>query len=193
MTKSAKPTRKRKTYTRYFGNGVWLEAEVSPCVFMYPGYPLQLTVTLRGFLGQYLGEVHPADRTRTATTYTDADAERLLAGVQVTPCSRCSTPAFDPTSVQTNRGGLCETCFLADFTAELEREEEAERQKLAAQDFRMKNNGMTVRVSAWVHPENGDDYQLTWYLQEKPLPEQIRWALLEEGSTVLDDFDIIEL
>lgn len=144
-------------------------------------------------MGQYLGEVHPTDRTRTASTYTDGDAERLLAGIQVTPCSRCSIPAFDPTSVQTNRGGLCETCFLADFRTELESEEEAERQKLVAQDCRMKNKGMAVRITASVHPDEGDDSQLTWYLKKKPLPDQIRVALLDEGSTVLDDFDIIEL
>lgn len=195
MTKTAKPSsnRKRKTYIRHLGDGVRLEAEVSPCVFMNAGYPLQLTVTLRGSGGQSLGEVHPSDRAKTATTYTDADAKRLLAGVDVKPCPRCATPAFDPATIHTNRGGLCEPCFMADLRADWAKADEEERQELAARDLRMKNKGMTVRVTAWVHPDDGDDYQITWYLKEKPLPEQIKCELLERGSAILDDYKVIEL
>lgn len=194
MTKTAKPkSSKQKFYTRDLGDGVSLVAEVSPCVFMYPRYPLQLTVTLRGSAGQLLGQVHPVDRTKHASTYTDYHASRLLANIRITPCPRCSTPAFDPASVQTNRGGLCEPCFMADLEAEWAKADEAERQKLAARDLRMKNKGMTIRVTAWVHRDAGDDYQITWYLKEKPIPEQITVELNARGSEILDDYDIIEL
>jgi hypothetical protein len=192
MTTSKK--RNRKSYTRDLGEGLMLEAEVSPCVFMYRGHPLQISVTMRSSSGKPLGQVHPANSTKTAATYTHADARRLLAAIEVKPCPRCSTPAFDPTTVETNRGGLCEACFVADLQAELEKELEAVRRQIAARDLRMKNKGFTARVTAWVHPEEGgDDYQMDWYFKQRPLPEQIQLLLLEVGSEILDDFEIIKL
>ena len=40
------------------------------------------------------------------------------------------------------------------------RREQLER---ADKDGRMKQNGMRVRLTAWVHPDHGDDYQVDWY------------------------------
>ncbi len=192
MTTSKK--RNRKSYTRDLGEGLMLEAEVSPCVFMYRGHPLQISVTMRRHSGEKLAEACVSNCEKTAATYTEADARQLLGRVRVQPCSRCSAPAFNPTTVETNRGGLCEACFLADLEAELEKDQEAERQKIAARDKRMKNKGFTARVTAWVHPEEGgDDCQMDWYFKQRPLPEQIQLLLLEEGSEILDDFEIIEI
>ena len=59
---------------------------------------------------------------------------------------------------------------------------------------RMKAEGMTVRVSAWVHPAaGGDDYQADWYFPARPAPAEIRSLLRGEGSSVLDDFQVIAL
>jgi hypothetical protein len=184
----------RKSYIRDLGEGLMLEAEVSSCVFMYRGHHLQISVTMRRHSGEKLAEACVSNSEKTAGTYTEADARQLLGRVRVQPCSRCSAPAFDPTTVETNRRGLCEECFLADLEASLEKEQEVERKEIAARDLRWKDKGFAVRVTAWVHPEEGgDDYQMDCYFKEKPLPEQVRLLLLEHGSEILSDFQIIEL
>jgi len=196
MTKNAKHTsrHKRKTYVRDLDDGVKLEAEVSPCVFMYPSYPLQITVTLHRHASECLGEARAVDRTKTAATYTDVTVKRLLAAVRTSPCPRCSTPAFDPATIQTNRGGLCEGCFLATLEAEWAEEQDAEKRKIANRDRRMKRQGMSVRVSAWMHPQDGgDDYQVDWYFNAQPTPEQAAHMLRDQGSNRKYDYQIIVL
>jgi hypothetical protein len=161
---------------------------------MWSGYPLYVAVTLQRHPGESLGNATAVDRAKTADTYTSADVERLLAAVRTAPCSRCSTPAFDPSTVITNRGGLCEACFLSDLKAEFAGAAEAERQEVAARDHLMRRRGMVVRVSAWVHPQGGgDDYQVDWYLAARPTPERVKDLLRNEGSRRLDDYEIITL
>src|SRR5262249_40513510 len=151
---------KRKNFVRDMGNRVKLKAEISPCVFREPSYPLQIRVSLHRFGGERLGDAYALDHTKTAANYTKAGVEQLLAAVRIQRCVHCAKPAFDPTTVQTNRGGLCEPCFLAKLKEEYAGSLEAERQQLAAADHRMKQSGMKVRVTAWIHPEAGDDYQI---------------------------------
>jgi hypothetical protein len=185
---------KWKTYVRDLGDGVKLEAEVSPCVFMYPGYPLQITVTLHRRPDERLGKAHAVDRTETADTYTHASVERLLATVRTSPCPRCLTPAFNPATIETNRGGHCEACFLAALEAEWAEEEKTQQRKIASRDRRMKRKGMAARVTAWVHPQDGgDDYQVDWYLSAPPTPKQVGDMLSKQGSCRLDDYQIIIL
>jgi antirestriction protein ArdC len=192
-TKSNSITR-RKTYTRRLANGVRLEAEVSPCVRMVPGYPLQLTVTLHRHPGESLGQAFPADRTKTADTYRDADVKRLLAGIRTAPCPRCSTPAFDPATVGTNRAGLCEGCCLGDLNAKSAAAWDAEQRRMAERDARMKRKGMTVRVTAWIHPaDGGDDYQADWYFKTRPTTRMVETLLRRKRSACLDDYQIIIL
>jgi len=196
MTKAANygAIRRNNIYVHDLGDGIRLEGEVSPCVFMYPGYPLQVTVTLRRLSGESLGVAYAVDRALTVETATDADVSRLLATVQSTWCTRCLKPAFDPATVETTRGGLCETCFVGDLDAELAKFAEAENRRLANRDRRMKAKGMAVRVSAWIHPaERGDDYRADWYFAARPTPARIRKLLREEGSSILDDFQVIDL
>jgi hypothetical protein len=196
MTKTTKThvIRWGKTYSHDLGNGIRLEAEVSPCVFLYPQYPLQVQVRLRREADAPLGIAYAVNRALTADAATDADVSALLAAVRTTPCIRCSEPAFDPATVDTNRGGLCESCFIADLNAALARHAEAERRRLARRDRRMKAKGMSVRVTAWVHPvTGGDDYQADWYFAARPTPAQIRSLLLDKGSSVLDDFQVVTL
>lgn len=190
----SRPIRPRKTFARRLDGGVRLEGEVSPCVFMYPGYPLQVRVTLRRKPGESLGDAYAADRTKTAGTATEADAARLLEAVRIVPCRRCAAPAFDPATIETNRAGRCEACFLSDLEVEFAAAREAERQDLAAHDRRRKGEGMTYRVSAWVHPEaGGDDDLVHWYFAAAPTDAQVRTLLREAGSAVLDDYRVIPL
>jgi hypothetical protein len=182
-----------KTYVRDLPGGVSLEGHVSPCVFMDPGYPLQVQVTLK-HSGKVLGVAYALNRTKEAHTYRDADVEALLAGIRLASCHRCAAPAFDTATVETNRSGLCESCFLGDLEAELTDAEEAEQREIAARDEEMKKAGMKFRVSAWIHPEEGgDDCFVDWYLAAQPTPEQVRGFLLERHSSVLDDYEIITL
>ncbi len=186
--------RRNNIYLHDLEDGIRLEGEVSPCVFMYPGYPLQVTVTLRRHTGESLGVAYAVDRALTVQTATDADVARLLSAIQATQCSRCSEPAFDPSTVETTRGGLCESCYVGDLDAELAKFTEAENRRLANRDRRMKVKGMKVRVSAWIHPAaGGDDYQSDWYFAARPTPTQIRKLLGEEGSSTFDDFQVINL
>jgi hypothetical protein len=188
------PLTKRKNYARDLGEGVKLTAEISPCVFMHASYPLQITITLHRRRRERLGVAYAVDRTKTASTYTRADVDRLLAAVRVAPCPRCSAPAFDPATVETNRDHLCEECFMRDVQARFDAAVEAEQQEIAARDQIMKGKGMAVRVTGWVHLQaGGDDYQVDWYLDLRPTPEQIRNMLRERGSVVLDDYQIIPL
>jgi len=57
----------------------------------------------------------------------------------------------------------------------------------------MKAKGMRCRVTAWIHPADGDDDQVDWYFPVPPTTKQIRAFLRKEGSEILDDFEIIRL
>ena len=114
----------------------------------------------------------------------------LLETVRVAPCSRAG-PSIRPIQVETNRGGLCETCFDSDLRLEL-----AHRRRSRASAHRrtrqqMKANGMKYRVSAWIHPDDGDDYEIDWYVSSKPTTAEIRRRLSHEGSAVLNDWQLI--
>ena len=195
MTRTAKSRmiQRGKLYSRRLKDGTRLEGEVSPCVFMYPGYPLQVQATLTGKAGEALGSAHIVNRKFNAKTATEIDVAKLFATIQTNPCSRCGTPAFDPMTVETNRGGLCEPCFVGDLEVEFAKEAEAELRKLTRRDRRMKAKGMNVRVTAWIHPDAGDDYQVDWYLPARPTAAQIRALLRKERSSVLDDFQIVAI
>ena len=151
-------------------------------------------MTLRRLSGESLGVAYAVDRALTVETAADADVSRLLSAIQCMSCGRCSAPAFDPATVETTRGGLCESCFVGDLDAELAKFAVAENLRLANRDRRMKAKGMTVRVSAWIHPaERGDDYQADWYFATRPTPAGIRKLLRKEGSIIPADFQIIDL
>ena len=183
-----------KTYARHPSGRLKMEGEVSPCVFMYRGYPLQVTVTLRRSSGEWLGVAYAVDRSKTADTAIEADVKRLLAAVRIIPCRRCAAPAFDSQTIDTHRGGLCESCFIHHLEADWASVEESERQELAQRDPHRKAEGMTFRVSAWVHAEEGGDDELVhWYFASRPTGKQIRTLLREAGSSLLDDYQVITL
>lgn len=161
-----------------------LIATVSPCCWMHPNYGLQLKVELEGTGCQAF--LH-----KKALKYADAtlkDALDMLAVVQVVPCKTCSKPAFDPTTIDTNRDGQCETCFMTALNAEYAKEEAKEQKKLARLDAKRKAEGYTHRVDAWIHPaQGGSDYQLSMWMQN-PTTETIQNALKKERSVILTDY-----
>lgn len=194
MTKTSRPgIQSGKLFSRELANGITLQAEVSPCVFMYPGYPLQVQVTFRQKDGQSGGAAYAVDRNLVAETAIDADVIRLLASVATIPCKRCSAVAFDASTIETNRAGLCERCFLDDLQANFDKSMEEERRLLKDRDNQMKAKGLRFRVTAWIHDDEGDDSQVDWYFPVRPKEERIRALLRKEGSEILDDFQVIEL
>lgn len=170
-------------------DGVSLSAEISPCSWMYSGTALQIKVTMGSDGGTaYL---------RAATTWdkaTEEDFDALCQQVRTRACARCSKPAFDPDVVQTNRDGLCETCFMGDLRAEYEKEVEKEKKRLTRKDAQMIKQGFTHRVDAWVHPAaGGDDFQVGFYFKGAPLKKDIQALLKKEGSAGLDDYRVFDL
>jgi len=160
---------------------------------MYEGYPLQLTVRLSKDSPGDLGTAYLCDRTKNGSTFSEADFQSLADQIRTSPCSGCGNCAFDTWTVETNRFGLCESCFDADLYVEIESEEAANRMKLAEQDLRMREDGMAYRVSAWIHPGDADDYEVDWYFPTLPTEGRIWQLIRDEGSEVQDDYRIVEL
>lgn len=174
--------------TKDIGRSI-LKAEVSPCVFMYQGYPLQLTIELDSG-----GHVSISDNATgiTAANATESDVVNLIDKVKLCECKRCKAPAFDPTSVETNRDGLCEKCFMSDLRADLDKAMKKDQAKLARLIAKYKKQGFTHHVVAWVHPAQGDDYQIDIFMKSPNGvdPEEVKEYLKMKRSTVLDDFKV---
>ena len=73
------------------------------------------------------------------------------------------------------------------------KDEEILEEMQAALDAKRKEEGYTHRVSAWIHPDDGDDYQMEFWLKNTPTEAQIKALLKRNGSTVLDDYQIVAL
>lgn len=162
---------------------VQLSARVSPCVWMYGNYPLQVQVQMHGGGVAYL-----RNRNKTWATAIEQDVIDLAQKVGVVPCSRCGKPAFDPSTVDTNRDGLCEACFTGDINTQIEQIQIEEAAALRKRDQEMKCKGYAYRVTAWIHPQRGDDMQSDFYFMKSPTEEEITRVIRESGSCVLDDY-----
>ncbi|MDG1581083.1 hypothetical protein [Pseudomonas sp. GOM6] len=164
------------------------KAEISPCSWMYPGYGLQFRVELES--GDWTMV------TNKAILFDDAEESHAMALIQelkVCPCKKCSQPAFDPSTCLSNRGGVCERCFLKQLRAECEAEQAKEEQKLKRKDARLKKQGFTHRIDAWIHPASGgDDYQVSIWMVN-PTEKDIHKELRKLESCEVNDFKKIEL
>lgn len=169
-------------------DGVQLTASISPCSWMYHNYGLQVLIEMRGG-----GHVIVLDRATRFENATPADVERLFNTVHICQCKRCGNPAFDPRSVETNRSGLCEACFMQDLKKDIEKATRAEADKLARLDAERKKSGFTHRVSAWIHPDDGSDIHIERWFKSAPTEAQVKALLKREGSTVLDDYQVIPI
>lgn len=162
-------------------------AEVSPCCYMYAGYGVQLRVEL-----DCGGWTTVNDKSVQFSDCTIEQAQTLAETVKVRKCSCCDNPAIDPGVTETNRAGQCEKCFLAKLRRELEADQKKEEAKLRKKDGKMKLKGYTHRVEAWVHPEHGDDYQLSiWAID--PSAEDIQKILRKRGCSIGTDYQLIQL
>ncbi len=191
MTKSTRNALSQ-IYVRELTEGLSLTAEVSLCVFMFPGYPLQLKVILNRQDGTPGGDAFAVNRNRSIMNATSADVVRLLNAVAIQPCSRCSAPAFDPATIETNRGGLCESCFLQDLNQRLDAEMEQKRRQIARRDRQMKSRGMKYRIAAWIRRGECDYDKEEWYVTSAPSRKSTAARVRREGSTLVD-FEVFKL
>ncbi|MCX7173905.1 MAG: hypothetical protein NT159_08260 [Proteobacteria bacterium] len=173
----------RKVVTQEREGGIHLSGEVSPCVWMYNS-PFQIKVTLAGG-----GHCHLIDKSIQFLTATTKDIEALMSKVQIKACSHCGAHAFDPETVDTNRAGLCEPCFMADLNSTYQKEKAKDDRRIERLNARYKAKGYTHRVDAWVHA-GGDDKQVSFYFKAEPTKDAITRELTKLGSRVLDDYSV---
>lgn len=174
----------------FINNGTEFVATLSPCVWLYKT-KIQFSVSMKGSPHGAVIVRHPSLGLAEAT---EQDALALCSGIRVKPCSRCGNPAFDPATVETNRGGLCEACFLDDLNAEFEEVQKREEAADAKKDESMRKKGFAWKVLAWVHPAAGDDRQLIlYYAGAKPTAAEIGKELKRSGSQSLTDFSVTAL
>jgi hypothetical protein len=159
---------------------------------MTANYPLQISVQLM-VNGEFAGYSYANSPRLTATTARDADVEALLAAIRLLPSIRCSAPTIDPSTAKTNRAGLCEGCFMRDLREQLDRESRAEERRIALRDRRMKAKGLKYRVSAWIHPDAGEDFSVDWYEKALPSGKDVERQLCKLQSVVFDDYQVVKL
>lgn len=175
--------------TKQIGSAT-LEAEMSPCVWMNNGYPLQLTVKLEN--GGHLIVSDPTSNV-TYQTATESAMRALLDLVKVCECQRCNAPAFAPSNERPTRDGLCEKCFMGDLRKDLDAKQAKEEAAAEKRFAKAKKDGFTHVVIAWVHPTAGDDRCVEINCRGEPTKRQIRAELKKLGSEVLDDFTVKKL
>lgn len=169
-------------------SGTNLTAKVSPCSWMYPNYGLQIEVSMVGG-----GKAYVLEKKTDFDHATQADMQRLFDAVRLCECKRCSKPAFDPKSVKTNRKGVCEGCFLAALEKQYARDLAKEAKLLEGVRKQLKSKGYTHHIQAWIHPEDGSDYQVDFGGKGKVSDKQIQNTLRAKGSVVVDDYVVTPL
>jgi hypothetical protein len=171
-------------------DGVEASMTVSPCSWMYPGYPLQVEVVIAcGGTKGYITE--PSLKFQETTT---ADLERLFGQVRYLPCAApgCSNHRFDPNTVQTGSTDLCHACAFEAMKKELAAAQLEEKERFAELDREHKEKGFTHRVDAWIHPASGSDHEISFYIST-PTKRAIRAEVRKSGCTSGDDYTLVEL
>ncbi len=164
--------------------GTKLVCEVSPCCWMY-GSPLQMGVTmLNGSSGSAIVLTGiPYDKA------TNKDFKAAIEKVRLCKCKTCGKPAFDPKTIETNRAGECEECFLAKLRAEFAILQKKEDAKQKRRDDKMKLKGYKYKMIVCIHA-GGDDYFVDVYTVKEPTAVYAAAIAKNRGSRVLNDFRI---
>lgn len=158
-------------------DGVQIYASVSPCCWMYPGYKMQVKINL--------GEREEANNRSQFINWP-------------TPYAQCTDEEFYEHVVDfATKGGIRK---LKQRNAEVDAME-AEFAKLQAlhiaaerqKDAEHKAAGYTHKVIGWVHPKEGDDFSIRYYIQGKPSHDSVQSVMLRHGCTLGSDFQITEL
>jgi hypothetical protein len=82
---------------------------------------------------------------------------------------------------------LCEVCFIKKSTERLNKAQAKEEKKVATRNAKMKKDGFTHVVTAWVH-RGGDDVCADIYFKGEPTSADIQRQL--KKSPVKDDYTV---
>ena len=171
--------------------GTTLLVSISLCSWMYPNYPFQIQV----HIGETGDHTIASKRGLSAKDATEADVDALVASLTIVRCPRCQAQMFERAGDQPhNPEKLCSKCVLADLNQQFEDSKKSAEEKEKKEDAKMKAQGYTHRVNAYVHPTaGGDDYQVVFYGSPRPTKTAIKAQLQKLGSDVLDDFIITKI
>lgn len=169
----------------YTAHGHALTVSVSPCSWLYQNYGLQIQYTSPRSCG-YLN-----NKTKTIKNATREDVQALLDSLTPEPCKVCKHQHLF--NHHSNRKHTCEVCFLTKLNAEFDQLDAQDHQEQITQDSKMRLQGATHRVSAWVHPPHGDDCQIDMYFTGEPNPATIKRELRKRKSRRTDDYTVVDL
>lgn len=167
-------------------NGAPMAACVSSCSWLNPDGGLHLRV----ILGNGFAILHNKEVPFSAAT--EATCLALIEKVRTIPCSSCKRPAFDPSTVDTNRGGKCEECFLAEEVKSTKVIMSDFRESQRQVDFEMKKVGFTHRVAAWKDSTDGSGFEGIDIYMVNPTSNDVQSKLALENAYP-EDFLIVIL
>lgn len=172
-------------------DGTTITARLPFYLFMYPVLDPSLVVDAVLACENKVGTA----RINTGIPLSQAtihDVTNALLTTKLCKC-KCGKTAFHK-SMDTNRKGQCELCFLKDLTDECNKITAKENKKQLARDKKMYAAGHRFRVEAWIHPiAGGDDYVLRFYSKEKLTDAKIKSQIKKERSIRTDDYTVTEL
>jgi hypothetical protein len=140
-------------------DGVECNVEISPCCFMHNGYPIQVKVTIAAH--RQTGGIFLRKKGVTVQTAAENDVAELLDQVKIGKCSCCNGPRLIDVE-QTNRGQLCENCFMAELDAECDKDRQREAQQFAKECAKQKAAGFTHHITFSVY-DGGSDRVYTMF------------------------------
>jgi len=179
-----------KDYTKEWKqDGIIFFARIDPCSWMYKDYGLQISIANtkdKGWIKRNLDK--PFEKCIVE------DFEKLCTYVHLIKCKKCEKMAFDPKYSSTNRKGLCENCFLGQLERDYKEIVKKGQRETRKRDEKLKKDGYTHRITAWIHPkEGGDDRCVDIYFSRKPTKTMIYKELKNKGSRILNDYSIFTL
>ena len=123
---------------------------------------------------------------------TELDVTKALLTTKLCKC-KCGNIAFDP-SMDTNRNGKCETCFIRDLMNDYNEEVKKDQEEQLANDRQKYSQGYRYKIEAWIHPSGGgDDYVLIMHTKDKLSKARIVNLIAKEGCKRTDDYTVTEL
>jgi len=164
-----------KKYTRK-GQSVYYE--ISPCSNVYAGYGLQLKVALRNGACNAESEFL-RDKTIDKEDFNKRAKELLAEFIDGKGVAKLE------------RKEKSYAKRAAKFQREWAKIEAKKAKEQAALDAKMIRKGYKHRLSAWIHPSEGDDYQVQAYATSAFTKADIRDIL--KDSRVKNDYVVTEL
>jgi hypothetical protein len=202
------------------GRAHTVSADISPCSWMYPGYGLQIRVSVDGDRSNGGSEFRNLKGKEWADL-TEADFEALCEAPVI--LDACPTPDCkgvrirgsrntDPAEVlrsaeragcriprkkaeeEARAAACCEACFLKYLNDGWEKKRAKAAKQTQVRLAKARAQGFSHRVLARVHPAGGgDDYQLEILSKGTPSAAQVAALLRKKGSAVVNDYSVQEL